>query len=178
MATKYGLLCHQNQRFVEYIGTLYRQQQIFVILSDECFQSYIWPATQFFGAVVLITVLYVLLIFERSLTLLGTLVTVVFAISTASINCLLLGMGSKSISISGKILHRIKYWDKNEGHKWSRRFFRSCPKIAIRVGEFHKMDNGRAPAFIRFVLQRTFFLVIKTKLNLGNHVSGMDISFS
>lgn len=47
---------------------------------------------------------------------------------------------------------------------WARKFLKSCPVIAISVGEFHKMDSERVPAFIRFISQRTFFLVLKTKL--------------
>lgn len=81
----------------------------------------------------------------------------------------MLRMGSGTIRFSTNVLHYAKLW---KGCPWSKKFFKSCPPITIRVGEFHKMDNERAPAYVRFVLQRTLFLVVRTKLNLGNQVNG------
>lgn len=109
--------------------------------------------------------LYTLLVFKENLP--------AFAIAVIAMQCIgmtgtcsqMLAMGSKSIIISRKILHQIK---RSTNCKWSRRFFKSCPEISLSVGEFHKMDRERAPAFIRFILQRTFFLVLRTKFSLGS----------
>lgn len=81
----------------------------------------------------------------------------------ALVICLMLDLGSKSILFTKKLAQKSKHWG---GCKWFRKFFRSCPTIAIKVGEFHVMDRNRAPSFIRFILQRTFLLVLKTKLSV------------
>lgn len=151
--------------YIQYIGTFYRRVQILVILTDKCFQSYVWPAIQFYGAIGVIVLLYVLLVLEQVLPISAKLGLATFAVGVIVLICLMLGMGSKTIIVSCKILQRVKLWNANAGNKLSRKFFRSCPTIALRVGEFHKMDSERAPALIRFILQRTFFLVLRTKLS-------------
>lgn len=47
-------------------------------------------------------------------------------------------------------------------------FFKRCLEVSLKIGEFDKMENERAPSFIRFILQRIFFLVLKTKLSFSN----------
>lgn len=37
---------------------------------------------------------------------------------------------------------------------------------SLKMGEFHGMDRARGPACIRFILQRTFMLVGKTRLSV------------
>ncbi len=111
----------------------------------------------------IIALLYSLLVFQEKLGFRGVLVVSLFALAVTGTCCSMLEMGSRTITLSTKILQCAKSCNEC---RWSRKFFRSCPKIAIRVGEFHKMDRQRMPAFIRFVLQRTFFFVLQTNLNL------------
>lgn len=119
-----------------------------------------WPAIQFFGGIGLIVLCYALVVFERQFSLSIILIIFILIFATAVTCCQMLAMGYRSIIISKKILNYVKQWNSD---RWTRKFFKSCPLIAIRVGEFHKMDGERVPSFIRFVLQRTFFLVVKTK---------------
>lgn len=113
--------------------------------------------------------LYSLLLFDTQLGPFEVFTIVAFSLVVVSTVCSVLRMGSGTIRLSTNVLHYAKAW---KGCPWSKKFFKSCPPIAIRVGEFHKMDSERAPAYVRFVLQRTLFLVVKTKLNLGNEVNG------
>ncbi len=155
--------------YIKYICTLYREIQILVILSNKAFQHLFWPFIQFYGCVVLITLLYPLILFMHQLGAAGILICIM-VLAVLGTCCSMLGLGSQTIILSTKILGYAKSCNED---KTQRKFIRTCPKIAIRVGEFHKMDSERVPAFIRFVLQRTFFLVLKTKLNID---SGDDIN--
>lgn len=150
---------------------LYRQIQIFVILSDKCFQAYLWPSIEFYGSVGVIAVLYILLVFKVSLPYTAVFVMIALVLSLVIVMCLLMGMGSNLIIISGKTLQRVKHWNTNLEHRWTRKMFKSYQRVTIRVGDFHKMDRKRVPSLMRFILQRTFFLVIQTKLSINtNHV--------
>lgn len=142
---------------------LYRREQILVILSDQCFQSYIWPVNQFYGGILLISLLYSLLVFQHQLPFSGVILIGLFFLSLTFICCSTLHMGNNLRTAATKILLNLK---KRSDSRWARKFLKSCPIIAIRVGEFHKMDRERVPSFIRFIMQRTFLLVLKTKLGL------------
>ncbi len=115
-----------------------------------------------------IGVLYILLVFKETLPLAAIVVMITLGLSMTTFMCLMLGMGSQSISKSVKILQRVKYCNTESRSKSALKMFKSCPKIVIRVGAFHKIDKKRVPSLIRFILQRTFFLVIKTKLSIGS----------
>lgn len=108
----------------------------------------------------------------RQLEASGVCIVCIMVFAVGATCCSRLGLGSNTIILSTKILSYTKSWN---GCPEPCKFFQSCPKISIRVGEFHKMDSERAPAFIRFILQRTFFLVFKTKLTFGG---GDDINIS
>lgn len=152
---------------------LYRRVQILVILSNNCFQAYLWPAIQFYSGMGLISFLYISILFEQQLGKSGIAIVFMVIIGAAATCTFMLGLGSRTLKHSTKILQYYKSWNE---HPWTRKFFRSCRPIAICVGGFHKMDSERVPSFIRFVLQRTFFLVLRTKLKFGCGVD-MNITF-
>lgn len=141
----------------------YRENQLTVNLSNYCFQSLLWPAAEFIGGVLLINLLYVFIICHSVFSLPGIFCLCLIIVIVLTIECLMLNMGSKLRLVSMKILRRSKCWN---GCKFLRKSFRSCRPIEVCVGDFHKMDRGRGPSFIRFVVQRTFALVFKTKLSV------------
>lgn len=98
----------RKEEYFCYIGMFYRRVQILVILTDKCFQSYIWPAIQFYGAIGIIVLLYALLVLQRALPILAIIGLVTFAVGILLLICLMLGMGSKTIIMSRKILQRLK----------------------------------------------------------------------
>ncbi len=168
----------QTKELIQYVGIFYRKVQILVLICDKCFQSYVWPIIQFYGALILINLLYVLIMFHQQLPQSGVVALVLLFVSGTSIICLILRTGSRSISISRKVLQRVTVWSEHNQDKWAKRFFKSCSKIAIRVGSFHKMDSERAPSFIRFILQRTFFFVLKTKLGIKSNTIDMAVAIT
>lgn len=153
-----------NLKHRQNIAIFYRIIQLFAIVSNQCFQTYMWPAIQFIGGMLIIAILYCLLVFKRSLPLVGIICLMFLMVSMILVCCMMLDLGSRPMLISGKIVQQAK---KTYRCRWSRKFFKSCPVIALRIGEFHKMDRQRVSAFVRFILQRTFFLVLKTKLGIG-----------
>ncbi len=155
----------ENDYYSQNLCNLYRQVQVLMILCNKSFQTYLWPSFEFYGAIGLITLMYSLIMFQRHLGNFGVVIFGMFTVGIAAICCSVLAMGSKAILLSTKVIHNVKL---RKDCCWSRKFFLSCPTISIRVGKFHKIDSARVPAFIRFVLQRTFFLVLKTKLSLGS----------
>lgn len=142
----------------------YRQIQVFTILSNQCLQTYIFPAVQFLGGMLIILMLSGLLLFQTRIPTFGIVSICFLIVAMLLINCVMMDLGSRSILISKKVLQETK---KMKGCKWSQRFFKSCPFIALRIGEFHKMDRERVASFIRFILQRTFLIVLRTKLSKG-----------
>lgn len=151
----------ENQR---QFGMMYRRLQVFVISCNECFQMYLWPTTNFNGGLAIIGLLYTVILFRKELHLLGVTGIYVISLVTLFLCCSMFHGGSRSMLISRKVLRQVKACNQC---KWSKRFWKSCPVIAVMMGEFHKMDRGRGPYFIRFILQRTFMLVMKTRLNVG-----------
>lgn len=143
---------------------LYRRVQVLAILSNQCCQMYIWPAINFFGGLLAILLLYSLLILKTRIPVLGFICIGFLAVAIMVVCCGMLDLGSRPILICRKILRKTK---QVKSRKWSQKFFRSCPVIMLRIGEFHTMDRSRISAFIRFILQRTFLLVVRTKVSVG-----------
>lgn len=151
---------HRQQVFQQY-----RQTQLLVNLANYCFQSHFWPTIEFIGGVVLITLSYVFLLFHSLFPLWGIFCLCSFDLAGLIILCAMLHMGSNLRLISMRILKPSKRWYQC---KITRKYFRSCNVVQLCVGGFHKMDRGRCPSFVRFVVQRTFLLVFKTKLSTKN----------
>lgn len=142
------------------MATSYRNCQILTILVNQCFQTFLWPVVQFCGAMLSISLFYPLVAFDDQLPSVIQIVLFIFLLNFTLDTCLVLNYGSLTITYSSSVLTLTKNW---RHCRWTQRFFSSCPVLAIGVGGFHKMDKGRSPGLIRFVLQRTFFLVVKTR---------------
>lgn len=150
-----------NQRKLE---MTYRRLQIFIIVCNECFQAYFWPTLNFVGGFAIIGLLYTFILFRKELPILGVIAIFALAMMTLLLCCLMFHMGSCAILVSKNVLRRIKSWKQSN---CSKHFWKSCPVIVVMMGDFHKMDRQRGPTFIRFILQRTFMLVMKTQLNVN-----------
>lgn len=158
---QYGRHMNNNWMF----GFYYRKFQIFTIIINECFQIYFWPVIQFVGALVCIGLSYTLLVYRTILTDTVNISLLLILILILCCNCFVLEYGSQSLTISSKILTRGKADLDRDDQKWFRKFLKSCSPIALRVGSFHKIDRQRLPCFVRFILQRTFFFVVKSRVH-------------
>lgn len=119
-----------------------------------------WTSYEFTGAVLIISTVYLIIVFEQKLQPVVIFLFVSCAILTLAVVCLTLDMASRPVKRSKAFLEKCKSF------KWSvetSKFLRSCSYIAFRIGSFHEIDRERVPTFFRFILQRTFFLVAKSR---------------
>lgn len=145
------------------IKTYYRQYQIFGILVNRCFEFHFWPVFQVASAITCIGILYALLTYQKVLTSSISICLLLMLLNCFLVNYFLFGTGSQSLVFSKKIICRSNVLVLDD-QKWLKKFVKSCSPICLRVGSFHKMDTERWPLFLRFVLQRTFFLVVKSRV--------------
>lgn len=141
----------------------YRQVQIFTILVNECFSTYFWPGFQFIGASASVGLAFVFIVFRNVLSIFIQTSLILIALFILSVICFVFDMGSRPMPLSSKILAGTRLLIGGKECKWFSKFTKSCPCIALKVGQFHKIDRKRVPSIIRFVLQRTVFLVLKSR---------------
>jgi len=119
---------------------------------------------QFFGALVCNGLFYTLLSYKNLLSNFMYASSLFFSLSLLFSKCILSDIGSRSLIISSQIIRssnsRINVFHRKEFQKFSK----SCPLILLKVGSFHYIDRQRVPHLLRFVLQRTFFLVVRTNV--------------
>lgn len=142
------------------VATEYRKMELITIFSNGHLQRYCWPAMQFNGSAIIILLLYFLIKFWEILD--GRFLTVIFVFLISYI--LFIGFffeyASKPYILSKSLLSVCNgHWRK---YPWSKRFFKSCQKIALRVDSFHMIDRERAPLIMRYCIQRTFALLKTT----------------
>lgn len=153
---------------VKRIGMNYRQIQMFTKVCNEAFGMLILATIHYIGGASLILINFVLFQFH------GELNTVVF-FGLCFIGCLAMCFIFILFDVGGAVvLYSINFlkqansqWGRNS---WARRFFRSCPVIALQLGIFHKVDRTRALIFCRFIAQRTGVIVVNIRtLALNAH---------
>lgn len=142
------------------IGIQYRKIQIFVLVCNQAFQWHVWAITQFAGASILIPALYSFVVLHGKFSPWFDALLLTFSCVSVTYVALILHVGGKPVKYSEKILELSMSFRVN--CEWSTRFFRSCPVLALKIGEVHKIDRKRASNFFRFILQRTAFLVANT----------------
>lgn len=156
--------CWENASWRYKVCVYYRQMQILVIVSNQCFQRQLWPAVMFCGAFSLISLLYPLLASGPDMSTMLLLGFATFALIIGSVSCMLLDQCTNAVVVSKKIISSARQWRSTGSIK---KFLKSCPVIALKVGELHTMDKGRVTAYIRFILQRTAFFVVKYKTDVA-----------
>lgn len=154
------------------IGLRYRRLQLFAMLCNKCYQLAVWPVVEFLCSLLMIIFLYTLLVFDSFMTVHFRVAIIVVFIVDFSILCFIFDMGRRSFAVSTCILIQLRR--DNFGGKWGRMFCSSCKPIALKVGCFHAMDRERVPSILRYVSQRTIFLVLKT--NEGGFAGNLVVS--
>lgn len=123
----------------------------------------------FCGAFSLISVIYPLLASGSDMSTAFQFGFTTFAIVIGTLSCLLLDQCKIDVVVSKKIISTAT---QCRSCGYIRKFLRSCPVIALKVGELLVMDKGRVTAYVRFILQRTAFFVVKYKSDVtvaGHH---------
>jgi len=151
---------------LERIALSYRTLQIVGKLHNQLYQRFFWPNLQLFGALVIIASCYCLILLHNDISPVALSFILIFVVLATGFIVIALDTGSKPILLSRSVLHSWKQVGEicSRG-KWFAKFSKSCRPICYYSGTFHAVDRTRAPIFIRFCLQRTFFLVFKTRLS-------------
>jgi len=76
---------------------------------------------------------------------------------------LMLDVSSRGFHMSKKLLISFKKWPLGKVDAALKKDIRSLQPVKLYVGPFHVVDNRRAPALLRFCLQRTILLVVKSR---------------
>lgn len=146
------------------IAKSYRELQMVQILSNGYAQAYLMPTIEFHGSCMIIIFIFCLLSFWRELDALVIFGLVLVTIFTGGFQNIVFEFASRPFLCSGKTLSfcRKRY---AENSVFLQKFFASCQPIALRMGVFHRIDRERWPSLIRFISQRTFFLLKATQSN-------------
>ncbi|CAL8129229.1 unnamed protein product [Orchesella dallaii] len=137
----------------------YREIQILALLSNQCFQNFVWINVQYGGGALIILVFYSLIVGKDVLSF-GILALMIILLITLVIFVLLVvDYASRPIAISQQFLNE---WTRTATTKWRRKCGRSLRPIALHVGPFHKLGRGQVPITIRTCVQRTFHLVAQS----------------
>lgn len=149
----------QRTRLEEIIA-FYRQLQIVLQLANNCFQTYLWPVYEFAGALIVIALIYMEVMFMECLHFAAQICVSIFMCATLCIICVTFKIASLPLQASAKILSKCNVI--NAPLKFSRQR-RAISLLSFQIGTFHKIDQSRVPSLLRFVLQRTVFLIVQTR---------------
>lgn len=147
------------------LAMCYRKVQLIANLVNNCYQVFVWPTYEIISSIGIMALLYALLIFDQYLNGLFKVVLIITIVTMACVVWVPLIIGSQCLCVSKFIIFKLQQKKNNVRgvDKWKKRFLKSSTPITLRIGPFHAMNKKRIPCLIRFILQRTFFLVLKTK---------------
>lgn len=141
----------------------YSQIQVFAILINQCLQTYFWPVLEFLGAVVSIGLAYTFTRFHKLLNIYVQLSIVAALTMSMLLISVIFYVGSQPLLLSSKFLNSSDLVEEKLSQRiLLRKIVKSYSPIVLKVGHFHKIDQMRGPTLIRFILQRTVFLLLKS----------------
>jgi len=140
----------------------YRQCQVFNNLINKVSQFTALPQAQIAGSSIIIGSLYTTVISNGRIPTIVYIGSVFFTVETVFYVFLLFDLASTGLIASKSFLRSLRKWPYSRNSLF-RRYIKSLQPLRIYTGPFHVVDKGRAPALLRFCLQRTIFLVVKTR---------------
>lgn len=158
-------LTRQNPQWRYISLVIYRKLQIATNVLNECLQLYTLPSYQVSAAGGIMASLYAVLMTSRnSLHPLFYLVSLGILVELVLFICIILELGSSQLSISNSFLTTMIHWkvENTEERNFHKRYVRSLHPLKIYMGPFHVLDSGRAPALMRFCIQRTVFFMVQS----------------
>lgn len=138
----------------------YQSLQILMELCNASLQTYVWPMYEFMGGIVMITLLYVQLAFKMAIhfsakcTIFFCFLSSIFIVNAA------LQLAGVPYSKSKASLQKLR---RQRLSLEDRKGVCMLKPVFLKIGDFHKIDRLRILALSKFVLQRTIFIVVKTK---------------
>jgi len=142
--------------------TLYRNCQVYTTILNQFSQPYLLPNIQVFGAGCITMCSYNLMLYHEKMPILISVPWVIFTLTVALFCLGVLDICSKDILYSKGCLTSMRKWSLYK-NKLFRRYIKSLSCLKLYTGPFHAVDRKRAPSLIKYYLQRTMFLVFKSR---------------
>ncbi len=147
-----------------FLKVYYRQIQVFTILVNDCLQTYFWPVAEFYGTVISIGLAYVLIRYHTFFNIYVQGSVAAALLTTMIMLCVIFDVGSQPLPISSKIIRFSSYdLGKTNPSTYFRKIVKSYQPVVLKVGHFHNIDRKRGPSLMRYILQRTVFLLLKSE---------------
>jgi len=143
---------------------LYRKCEVFTRLINLVCQMCILPQAQVTGAGFIIGGLYTAIVSHGHIPNFVYILSIILTVLITLYLLILLDIASRGFGASKLFLGSIKKWPLCRDSVF-RKYSRSLRPLKIYTGPFHVVDKGRAPALLRFCLQRTTFLVVNSRVN-------------
>jgi len=151
-----------KRKFIEDVFRFYKHHKLFVTSLNAQFQAFVLPTVQAGNAALIIASLYTVIMCHKEIPPVLYGFVVLFLVSVSIFMIAVLDVASKVQLASNLILRRLKASAYSKS-KYCRKRLRTMPTLRIFMGPFHAVDRARAPALIRFCLQRTVFLIFNSR---------------
>jgi len=141
---------------------LYKECQVFTAVLRACSQDYFVPALQSLSTALIISCLFTTIMADENLPGFLYSFSVVLMVIVVCFCFIVLDVASRGLLYSKTFIRRLGKW-KVHMNGVSKRDVRSLAPLKIHAGPFHAVDRNRAPALLKFCLQRTIFFVVKSR---------------
>ncbi len=139
----------------------YRELQVMNVMCSKCLQDVVFPLAYYASAFCTITCSFLLITFREKMNVMTALLLLICAVGFMIVSGFLLELGSKPMRISNACVSKSKRTWGNCA--WSKRFYRSCRPVVLKIGSFARVDKKVFPNLIKIVIHRTTALVVKNK---------------
>jgi len=151
-----------KRKLIEDVFRFYQHYQLFVLSLNNHFQALVLPTVQAGDAALIIASLYTVIMGQDEIPSVLYGFVVIFLVSVSIFMIAVLDVASRVQLVSNLILRKLKASCYSKS-KYCRKRLRTMPTLRIFMGPFHAVDRARAPALIRFCLQRTVFLIFNSR---------------
>jgi len=134
-----------------------------LVLNEYC-QPYLLPMMQTGAIGVIIAGIYTAIVSNGKLPSMLYFISVFFSMFVVVFIYIVLDVASKGTLVSKVVLKSFTKWKiQRENAPLLKKVIKSLYPVKIHMGPFQVVDKGRAPALLRFCLQRTTFLIFKSR---------------
>lgn len=128
---------------------------------NKSMQAYMLPAYQLTGVGMIIALLFTVLSSDVNLPVWLYAFVASLCFQCVCFNFAMMDLCSRCLLLSKSFLSAMR--KPANGSKEMKKYLASMRPLRIYLGPFHIVDRSRGPITLRFCLQRTFFLVVKSK---------------
>lgn len=141
-------------------GLLYRQLQILVNLSNECFSDLFFPAVFISHSIYNIIALFAVIELRDQTHLLEFAMYPCMLVFTLGFDVITMEYASRPIPLSRQVKHGWRKCLYDNRNPWMAKFAGSCSVLKVCTKPSLSIGRDRLDIFLRFCLKRTLFFVV------------------